>query len=860
MTAVPVPAPAPAPAGVLRVLLRAMDAPPAAPACARALLSPDRRLAAEQAAADTHLFRFRALLDSRRDARVPALDTRVPGTTAPAYAWGRSTSTGGTSSSSKGCVHTATFLAATEAGAVVIRWHAIDADTDGTGANADASDAGSTPNVVRVPPLESAVFAVPWAAQERAVVAGGAAGECRGTHAFVYEIRGGLRGLLVPPRVRVHRVIGVFPADLTPPAGSTISTSGGSSEGSGSSGNSSNSCSTAHFTCITQVRSADGRAACAVSVLSADEVDGLKLLRYFELIIGTGGDGEEETDGEGQEEERPLPPPPAVTCVDWACFVLVGRVVHIVDCRTGTRLGCVDCAIPPGRAVGCTEGCHASKQQDQEEDSLDVVSVSNDLRLLAVGAGARGVCRVVDLARYFRATPRARWLRPGLAFARHIELVPRALDDAVADAAAEDAAGAAAAQRAEVAASDAALPWPDYLLAHLDRAPDALPGLGDDDDDDAVAGPAPVPTAVHASGLSQCDILAAAEDIPAVPDGFGVECLQQDCEHVKKQEQEHEREQEQEQRKQQCQQQQQQCDWMVCLGPPEENNSESNKSENNKSENNKSKKQETEHLALMVAGDALAWFRAERSSDGTTMGPLREVWMYSQLRGWAPAVARFGAADAAVLVGGDGFWYVVCGAARARARGVVALLAGQDAQAVINNLVLFGLAPVADALCEQNAWDRKARCLHTLALALRYKQLDVVARALAALEDDQQARGLALVLAHVRALVDIPAEEDTNSRLVHLATRHIVACALPRAIEREAQMGGGEGDSCGGGDASGDGSDDDTSDDDCGDGDGDNGGEGDKVATVAQLSGQLESLRRLATKLLHAETPKQIEE
>ena len=834
MTAVPAPAPAPeggvpdggSGSGVLRVLLRAMDAPPAGTACARALLSPDRRLAAEQAAADAHLFRFRALLDSHHDALLPALDTRVPGATPPAYAWGRpscnsssssssssSTSSSGSSngsSNSYSAVCTATFLAATEAGAVVVRWRASrEARSD-----ADAR----APHVLRVPPLESAVFAVPWAAQERAVAPADPV-----PHAFVYEVRGGLRGLLVPPRVRVHRVLGVYAAALPPLAGTSGS--------SGSSGSSSSD-GVAYFTCVTQVRSADGRAACAVSVLAADD-DALKLLRYFELVPGSGAEGDDDEDGDGvpvdeDDEERPLPPPPAVTCVDWACFVLTGHTVHIVDCRTGTRLGCVDCAPPSSQQH------EQQEKQEEEEEALDVVAVSSDLRLLAVAAAARPVCRVVDLARYFRATPRARWLRPGLAFARHIELVPSTLDDDDG-AAALGADAAAAAPRTEVADSDDALEWPDYVRTHLDRAPERDGAAAADE------------------AYTHDDLVAWAAALPAVRDGFSAAVAPAMS---------------------QRQEQQQKCDWMVCLAPPSADAPETTAATTSTT------KTKTRHLALMVAGDALAWFRtdAQDDADAATTGEesaegglLREVWMYSQLRGWAPAVERFDAAHPPVLVAGDGFWYVVCGAACARPPGVVALLAGQDEQQVINSLIMFELTDVADALCEQNAWDRRARCLNTLALGLRYKQLDVVEHALASLEDDQQARGLALVLAHVRAVVDIPAEEDTSARLVQLATRYIVAHALPAAIAREAAAGadGAAGAAGAAGEGESDDSDGDDGDDDDEseeeeeeeESDGTHGSAADgELATVAQLSRLLESLRRLATKLLHAETPRQLED
>ncbi len=62
-------------------------------------------------------------------------------------------------------------------------------------------------------------------------------------------------------------------------------------------------------------------------------------------------------------------------------------------------------------------------------------------------------------------------------------------------------------------------------------------------------------------------------------------------------------------------------------------------------------------------------------------------------------------------------------------------------RALLDDLIMLDRADLADHLCDLNGWDHHSLSTHQLETGLRYRQLDVVARVLAVLDNVRQECG-----------------------------------------------------------------------------------------------------------------------
>jgi hypothetical protein len=114
---------------------------------------------------------------------------------------------------------------------------------------------------------------------------------------------------------------------------------------------------------------------------------------------------------------------------------------------------------------------------------------------------------------------------------------------------------------------------------------------------------------------------------------------------------------------------------------------------------------------------------------------------------------RFETTGSVSIFTGGGQWYVLS------EEGLSVVLVGVHGirEKVLNNLIMFESAGVADALCSLNHWDRRELKIHALELGLRVRQKDVLEEALAALHDSQSLEAGKLLLKFL--------QEEVNSQL-----------------------------------------------------------------------------------------------
>jgi hypothetical protein len=90
-----------------------------------------------------------------------------------------------------------------------------------------------------------------------------------------------------------------------------------------------------------------------------------------------------------------------------------------------------------------------------------------------------------------------------------------------------------------------------------------------------------------------------------------------------------------------------------------------------------------------------------------------------------------------------------------------------------SGLIIFDKPEIADQLYQLNGWDKKMLKLQSLKLGLKYRQLDVIAPALASLDEEEQFKGAELLVAYTQENNQVVQDELFWSQLLKLAMEFV---------------------------------------------------------------------------------------
>lgn len=96
-------------------------------------------------------------------------------------------------------------------------------------------------------------------------------------------------------------------------------------------------------------------------------------------------------------------------------------------------------------------------------------------------------------------------------------------------------------------------------------------------------------------------------------------------------------------------------------------------------------------------------------------------------------------------------------------------------ESILQSVVVFESAGVADRLCAENAWDRRELQVQALELGLRYRQLDVIEQSLSQLDKSQRQRGVVIFTEFVEH-ASLLQGDSFMEHLLRAGVRFLIKC------------------------------------------------------------------------------------